>query len=281
MMDFISVEGLRLPQIGLGTYPLRDDPLREALTAALSCGYSLIDTAFKYQNESEIGGFLSEKRFAKHQVIIQTKLSATQLSYKKFLGIKYGRETAEDAINGSLLRLQKKCLDVYLLHSPSNGYVDLYRELQFFKASGKANVIGVCKFDELQLHEINNKCGEYPSINQLEIHPFYTNKNVISFCKDNGIVIEARSVFAHGDIMRELFDSVDLQRIALEYNKSIPQVVLRWIVQQGLVAIVQSHSSEHIYDNIDIFDFELTEKQMMTIDSMNKNQSFGYKSISS
>ena len=245
--------------------------MNNALATAVSNGYSLIDTAFKYQNEAAIGEFLRNN----HNVIVQTKFSVTQLSYKKFLWFMYGRKTTKNAIDGSMERLQKSCLDVYLLHSPSNGYVDFYGDLKEFREHNKVKVIGVCRFDEYQLQDIKNKHGEYPTIDQIEVHPFYTNKRVIDFCKENGIVVEARSLFTHGDALQELMQSDILNRIAKEFGKSVPQVIIRWVVQQGLIAIVKSGAPNHIKENVDVFDFCLTDKQMALIDSMNRDQSFG------
>ena len=270
-MNSVNAGGLELPQIGLGTFPLKGEALLNALTTAVSNGYDLIDTAFKYQNETEIGSFLNNN----NHVIVQTKFSVTQLSYKRFLWLKYGRKTTKDAIDGSMQRLQKQCLDVYLLHGPMNGFVEYYGDLKKFREQDKVKVIGVCRFDEQRLRDIKNKHGEYPTINQIEVHPFYTNKRVIGFCKENGIVVEARSLFTHGDAMQELMQSEILNVIAKEYGKSIPQVIVRWVVQQGLVAIVKSGTTSHIIDNVDVFDFCLTDKQMAMIDSMNRDQSFG------
>lgn len=254
---------------------MKGDVLNSALSCAFNCGYELIDTAFKYQNEYEIGGFLANNGNELNNVIVQTKFSVTQLSYKKFLWLKYGRKTTKDAIEGSMKRLREQCLDVYLLHSPSNGYVNFYGDLKEFRKQNKVKVIGVCRFDERQLQDIKDKHGEYPTINQIEVHPFYTNKRVIDFCKENGIVVEARSLFTHGDAMQELMQSDIINGIAKEYGKSVPQVIVRWVVQQGIVAIVKSGTPNHIKDNVDVFDFNLTDKQMTLIDSMNRDQSFG------
>lgn len=270
-MNSVNAGGLNLSQIGLGTFPLKGEALKNALSAAVSNGYGLIDTAFKYQNETEIANLFNHN----NQVIVQTKFSVTQLSYKKFLWLKYGRKTTKDAIEGSMERLRKQCLDVYLLHSPSNGYVDYYGDLKEFRNQNKVKVIGVCRFDERQLKDIKEKHGEYPTINQIEVHPFYTNKRVIDFCKENGIVVEARSIFTHGDAMPELMQSDILNEIAKEYGKSVPQVIVRWVIQQGLVAIVKSENAQHIKDNIEVFDFCLTDSQMRSIDALNRNQSFG------
>jgi diketogulonate reductase-like aldo/keto reductase len=273
-MNTVNAGVLNLSQIGLGTFPLKGETLQNALTAAVNNGYGLIDTAYKYQNETEIGNFLCNN----NHIVVQTKLSVTQLSYKKFLWLKFGNKSIKNAIEGSMERLRKQSLDVYLLHSPAKDYVDLYGDLKEFRTHNKVKAIGVCRFNEHQLQDIRNKHGEYPTINQIEVHPFCSNKRVIDFCKKNGIVVEARSLFTHGDAMQELMQSDILNGIAKEYNKSVPQIIVRWVIQQGLVAIVKSCTPNHIKENVDVFDFCLTDKQMSMIDSMNRNQSFGVKS---
>ena len=279
-MNEVTIGGISLSQIGLGTFPLKGESLHQALLNAVNRGYRLIDTAYKYHNESDIGDFMLQHDRPDSSIVVQTKFSATQLTYKKFLWLKYGNTTIDDAINGSIGRLKRKILDVYLLHSPSNGYSDFFGELLRFRRDGKAKVVGVCKFDEQQLWDIRNKCGEFPTINQIEVHPFNSNKRLIGFCKEHGIVVEARSLFAHGDALNELTQSDILQKIAKDYRKSVPQVIIRWVIQQGLIAIVKSGMPDHIRDNSEVFDFCLTEKEMSLIDTMNRNQSFGYVSQS-
>lgn len=275
-MDFVNIGDLTFSQVGLGTFPLKGGVLCSAMDCAVNNGYGLIDTAYKYQNETEIGEFVSEKsNLQKTPIVVQTKFSVTQLVYKKFLCFKYRKKTIKDAIEGSAKRLRKTCLDIYLLHAPSNGYVEYYSDLKKFREQRLVKKIGVCRFNERQLQDIRDKCGEYPAINQIEIHPLHTNKQVIDYCKENGIVVEARSLFTHGDAIQELMHSDILNGIAKEYDKSVPQVIVRWVIQQGLVAIVKSGTPDHIKENIDVFDFELTEKQMSMIDSMNRDQSFG------
>jgi len=272
-MNTVNVGGINITQIGLGTFPLRGDALHGALTYAINNGYGLIDTAYRYHNEVEIGSFLATQDVP--SVVVQTKFSEIQLSYKKFWKIKYGRKTTKDAIEGSMDRLQKKCLDIYLLHSPSRRYVDFYSDLIRFREQNKVKVIGVCQFGKNQLQDIKNKCGEYPAINQIEVHPFYSNKHVIGFCKEHGIAVEARSIFTHGDALNELIRNELLLRIAEDHKKTVPQIILRWIVQQGLIAIVKSGNKMHIQENSNVFDFNLSDKEMEQIDSLNKNTSFG------
>ena len=278
-MDYINAGGLILPQIGLGTYPMKGEVLNKALDYAASSGYRLIDTAYKYQNESLIGDFLKNNKDNDNPFFVQTKFSVTQLSYKKFFFLKYGQHTIDDGFNDSREKLKKECIDVYMLHAPSVGYENYYGDLLRFREQGKVKTVGVCRFDEKQLQTLKELYGEYPAINQIEVHPFNTNKKLIDFCLSKDIAIEARTVLTHGDALSELLENEILKTIAKEHNKTIPQIVIRWIAQQGLIVIVKSESPEHIQDNINVFDFSLSNKEIRMIDSLNKDLSFGCVSI--
>lgn len=280
-MEYKNVDVLKLPVIGLGTFPLKGEALNNTLNAAVSCGYRLIDTAFKYQNEIEIGDFLDTNRDVENPIYVQTKFSATQLTYKKFLFFKYGRKTIDDGINGSRERLKKDCIDVYLLHAPSNGYENYFGDMLRFREQGQAKIVGVCRFDEKQLQTVKNLYGEYPAINQIEVHPFHTNKKLIDFCQSKGITVEARTIFTHGDALSDMLNNEVLKAIAAEHEKSVPQIVLRWIVQQGLIAIVKSETAKHIQENINVFDFSLSNQEIALVDSLNKDLSFGCVSSNS
>ena len=276
-MKTISISGHLFPRIGLGTYPMHGDVLRIALATAVSSGYRLIDTAFKYGNEQEIAYYL--KSFPSSEgMIVQTKISVTQLLDKRFMGICFGRFSEEDALRGSLKRLGKKKLDVYLVHSPACGFESIYSSLMRFREEGLADIIGVCGFQEDHLRKIKNQFGEYPSINQIEVHPYNSNRRLVEFCKENGIIVEARSPFAHGDALNDFMMSPILSSMALGHHKTIPQIIIRWLIQQGFIVIAKSETPTHITENMDVFDFEITESEMEAIDQMNQNLSFGFVS---
>lgn len=276
-MDTHSISGLVFPSIGLGTYPMRGAHLKAAIETALSNGYVLFDTASKYGNEYEVAQSLKSCCHPE-RIIVQTKISVTQLSDKFFFGIRCGHNTERDALRESLKHLGRKKLDVYLVHSPARGYESIYSSLMGFREEGLVSVIGVCGFHEDHLQSIKNKFGEYPSINQIEIHPYYSNKRLVGFCKENGIIVEARSPFAHGDALNEFIVNPVLLSIATKYSKTVPQIIIKWLVQQELIVIVKSEDSSHISENIDVFDFVITEAEMKAIDQLNKNHSFGFVS---
>ncbi len=274
-MNAKMVLGQEFPCIGLGTFPMRGEDLRCAVKSALFSGYRLFDTAFKYGNESEIAHCL--KSFpSSERVFVQTKISVTQLSDKRILGIRYGHHTAKDALRDSLKRLGKKKLDVYLVHSPANGYESLYSSLMGFREEGLVSVIGVCGFQEDHLRKINDKFGEYPAINQIEVHPYYSNRRLVDFCKEKGVTVEARSPFAHGDVMEEFILNPVLSSIASEYGKTVPQIIIKWLIQQGLIVIAKSENPTHISENIGIGGFEMAEFEMKAINGLNQDLSFGF-----
>ena len=276
-MNTISVSGREFPCIGLGTFPMHGQELRCAVEAALSSGYWLLDTAFKYGNESEIGHCLKSFPVSK-EVIVQTKISVTQLSDKRFIGIRYGRHTEKDALRGSLKRLERKKLDVYLVHSPASGFERLYASLIRFREAGLVDVIGVCGFQEDHLRKIKVKFGEYPTINQIEVHPFLSNRRLVGFCQDNGITVEARSPFAHGDAMNEFMLNPILSSIASRHWKTVPQIIIKWLVQQGFIVIAKSENPVHISENINLCEWGLDDLEMKSINSLNRDLSFGFVS---
>lgn len=265
------------PQLGLGTFPLKGSCLLNCMQQAIKSGYNLIDTAYKYNNEEEIRDSLQLLN-PNEKVIIQSKLSLTQLQRKKFLGITYDRTTPKDALKGSCSRLGVPCIDVYLLHSP-NKCVALFGDLIQLRNQGLAKVVGGCRMEIDHLNEIRNLYGEYPAINQLEVHPYYSNRKLVDYCLQNDIVVEARSPFAHGDLMEQFLVEPNLITIARNHGKTIPQIILRWITQQGLTVIVRSSNPLHVKENAEIFDFELSTKEMGMIDALNKDMSMGCLSL--
>lgn len=274
-MEYLDVADRKIPLIGFGTFSLHGKMLRECLITALGEGYELFDTAFKYDNEKEIGLCFIQKGIKRENVLIQTKVCARQvLGSKAWLWL--DRAPVSSAYKHSCNQLGVDYIDVYLIHSPFMKAAYYYKKLLGFKDKGKIGMIGVCNFSIEQLQNVKSVTGTFPMLNQVEIHPYHHPKELIAFCKDNGIVIEARSPFAHGDALHEWMANRVLQKMAKEYNKSVPQIILRWITQQNIIALPRSKTFQHIKDNLNIFDFNLTEAQMALIDKLNRNQSYGF-----
>lgn len=274
-MEYINLDETKLPLVGLGTFSQHGDVLRKTITTSLEAGVNYFDTAFKYQNEKEIGQILECSNV--DYVVLQSKVCAKQLlGSKKWLWL--DKESVEKAYKKTCKRLEKDSIDVFLLHSFMQGQEKFYEQLMRLRDHKAVKIIGVCNFGIEQLEQIKQKVGEYPMLLQAEIHPYHSQKELIGFCKQNNITLEARSPFAHGDVMNEWGADKTLASISVHYGKSIQQIILKWIVQQGIIAMPRSSNPKHIVDNYSIFDFSLTNEEMASIDRLNKNQSFGFVS---
>lgn len=278
-MEYITINNINLPQIGMGLFNTQGDTLQRCINTAIYAGYTYFDTAYRYGNEREIGSLLSEfKKELIFNPIVSTKLS--QIQYwgtrrKLYLD----RMSINKAIKITTKQLRTDTIDIYLLHSPFDGYCKAYTKFINLRKEGKIKITGVSGFNIDQMKQIKEKCGEYPEISMIEIHPFYFPLSLVNFCQKNGIIIIARSPFAHGDILNELSKDERLIELSNKYNKTIPQIILKWIVQWGMIALPRSSNIKHIKENINIFDFRLSEKDMEIINGLNRNCSYGVVSI--
>ena len=270
-MEFVRNGDFQLPLLGLGTFSMHGSQLNEVVSNALSLGYGLFDTATKYGNESDLGPALKGA-----QVLLQSKVHAAQL-----LGdlkcLRLNKKSVSQSFKLSSERLGVTP-DIYLIHSPFQGYERHFADLVSLRDQGMVKAVGVCNVGLEQLKGLINTTGQKPDVVQAEIHPYHNNKALIMFCKEQGILVEARSPLAHGDVMQEWLSKDVFQRIASNYGKRVPQVILRWITQQDVVTLVRSTRLDHLEENSNIFDFSLSEKEMDDIDSLNKNLSFGFVS---
>ncbi|MBR1792257.1 MAG: aldo/keto reductase [Bacteroidales bacterium] len=286
-MNYITLSnGLRLPQVGLGTYPLKGEDLITILSHGLSAGYSLIDTAIGYGNEATIGAHLSQ---TDDTTLVSTKIDGLTLRRMLFpkpirrlarnpqLSFLISDRIVDDAIESSYSRLHK--IDIMLLHAPYHGCVKVYNAIRSRYVDGRLKAYGVSNFDISELKQLHDITGEWPMINQTEISPVNTQKELISFCRANGIAVEAYSPFGRGHLVKDFLSNESLRHIASSHGKSVGQVILRWIVQQGMIAIVRSSNPNRIIENTDVFDFELTAEEMSLIDDMNTNQTFGVNQV--
>ena len=269
-MEYIANNHIRLPLLGLGTFSMHGEELRNVVTEAVRSGYYLFDTATKYKNEKDLGTVLNDTP----NLFLQSKVHAGQL----WGNIRYLRLNKKDVKKS--LALSSKRLGVspyiYLLHSPFSGYEHFFKELAEIRDKGVVNGIGVCNVNLEQLVKLISMTGQKPDVIQVEMHPYHSNQKLIEYCHDHGILVEARSPLAHGDALPEWQSNRLLQEISRRHGKTIPQIILRWIIQQKVVVIVRSGNPVHIRQNMDIFDFSLTAQEMVEIHSINKNLSFGF-----
>ena len=274
-MEYVTLRnGMKLPMIGFGTYPLKGEELKTTLRNAFNSGYSLFDSAFLYQNEQDIGDCIVSGILDREKVILTSKIQGVQyFGRRRWLYL--DKVSVSRAYRMACKKFQTDHLDIYLLHSPFKGYAKAYKELVQLYRQKKVLAIGVSNFDEQELDALYRECGEYPMINQIELHPFNTMKGIVAYCKEHEIQVEAYSPFGRGNLVGEILNNPKLQEIATAHNKTVGQVVLRWIVQQGIITIPRSTNEERMKQNLDVFDFVLTDAEMQYIDSLNQNKGFG------
>lgn len=253
------LNGIKIPAIGFGTYKLGDDnQVVEAVKSALKLGYRQIDAASFYNNEEAVGRGIKESGIKREDVFLATKLWNDDHGYEKTM----------EAFNESLKRLGVDYLDLYLIHWPNKLNRETWKAFEELYTQGKIKAIGVCNFKQGHLEEFKKSTKIMPMINQIEIHPYRAQKEIVEYCKDNNI-----QVVAWGPIMRgKIFSDPLMIALAEKYNKSIAQIALRWHLQNGIIPIPKSSNSERIKENLDIFDFNISEEDMIAIDALDRNE---------
>ena len=265
MKKLILNDGQKLPTVGFGTYKSEGQEGIEAVSTAISNGYSLIDTAAVYGNEETVGKGIKASGVAREDIFVTTKLWRENLGY----------EATKKEFEKSLNRLDLKYIDLYLIHWPANAKnydnwkktnADTWRAMEELQAEGKIKSIGVSNFFQEHLEALFETAKVIPAVNQIEFHPGYWQQELVSYCKKQNITLEAWSPLARGKV----FENEVLKEIAKAHNKSVSQVCLRWIIQHEVIAIPKSTNPERIQENIELFDFELTSAQMEKIDHLPK-----------
>jgi diketogulonate reductase-like aldo/keto reductase len=259
--------GVKMPWFGLGVFKVEEGPeLVNAVKAAIKYGYRSIDTAAIYENEEGVGQGIregiAEAGIRREDLFVTSKVWNADLGYDQTLA----------AYQTSLAKLGLDYLDLYLIHWPVEGkYKEAWRALETLYKSGKIKAIGVSNFQTHHLESLMEDAEIKPMINQVEFHPRLTQKNLLWFCREHSIQLEAWSPLMQG----QLLNHPQLQEIANKYKKSIAQIILRWDLQNGVITIPKSTKEERIIQNAAIFDFELTEGDMALIDGLNKNERVG------
>jgi len=257
-------DGNTIPQIGFGVFQVPEEETYNAVTAALQAGYRSIDTAKAYGNEEGVGKAIADSGIAREELFVTTKLWNDD----------HGHDEALKAFDTSLSKLGLDYLDLYLIHWPvpaQDRYVDSYKAFEQLRSEGRVRSIGVSNFTEAHLQRLLAETSVVPVLNQVELHPNFTQKELRAFHAEHNIVTEAWSPLAQGDLL----DNAKLGTIAQAHSKTPAQVVLRWHMQLGNVAIPKSVTPERIAANIDVFDFELTGDEMVTIDTLGNGERRG------
>ncbi|HCW72529.1 MAG TPA: aldo/keto reductase [Clostridiaceae bacterium] len=253
--------GIEIPSLGFGVFKVKEgDEVFRSVLEALEAGYRLIDTAAIYGNEEGVGRAIKASGLKREEIFLTTKLWNTDQGYDK----------AFEAFETSLKKLDTDYVDLYLIHWPGKDkFVESYKALEKLYKDKKVRAIGVCNFHIHHLEELMAETEVVPAMNQIELHPLMNQREILNFCKEKGIQVEAWGPLMQGkgDLEAQVF--VDLGN---KYSKSPAQVILRWHHQNGVLAIPKSVTPSRIRENIDIFDFELSDEDMKKIDAHNENR---------
>ena len=246
--------GVKMPQLGFGVFQVTDlAECERAVEDALSVGYRLIDTAASYQNEEAVGNAIRKSGLTRGELFITTKLWVTDTGYEK----------TKKAFDRSMKLLRLDVLDLYLIHQPYGDVHGSWRAMQELHREGRIRAIGVSNFHPDRVMDLIVFNEIAPAVSQIETHPLNQQIATQAFLKENGVQIEAWAPFAEGK--HDIFKNELLRSIGAKHGKSIAQVILRWLVQRGVVVIPKSVRRERMAENLAVFDFELDDAEMESI----------------
>jgi 2,5-diketo-D-gluconate reductase A len=267
-------DGATIPQLGFGTLALQPDRdvthentniAAQTVSEALAAGYRHIDTAQAYGTEPGVGKAIAESGIAREDIYITSKLANAN----------HGPDDVKRSFDQTMTYLGVDQIDLFLVHWPlptlfAGDYVSTWNAVTELVSARRARSVGVSNFQPAHLERIIAETGITPVVNQVELHPYFANSAVIEACAEHGIAVEAHSPLGHNNA--ELGDAT-IQQIATAHNRSVAQVILRWHVQRGHIAIPKSAWPERMAENINVFDFELSTDQMTAIDALDKGES--------
>jgi 2,5-diketo-D-gluconate reductase A len=256
--------GVKMPILGVGVFQVTDlAECQRAVEDALSVGYRLIDTAASYKNEEAVGRAIQNSGVARGELFVTTKLWVSDTGYEK----------TKAAFDRSLQQLGLDFLDLYLIHQPYGDVHGSWRAMQELHREGRIRAIGISNFHSDRVMDLIVHNEVTPALNQIETHPFNQQVEAHAFLRDNNVQIEAWAPFAEGK--HDIFENEVLRAIGVKHGKSVAQVILRWLVQRGVVVIPKSVRRERMVENLSVFDFELAATEMESIGALDtKTSSF-------
>ncbi len=256
-------DGNRIPQFGLGVYMVRgDEAIREACLAALGMGYRHIDTAHAYQNERGVGRAVGESGIPREEIWITSKLWPSE----------YGEGKTAQGIDKMLDRLGIDYLDLLLLHQQFGDYLGAWRDMEKAVAQGKVRSIGLSNFESDRLEEVLAAANIKPVVLQVECHPYYQQGELKERIEPHGTRIESWYPLGHADA--GLLSEPLFARLGQKYGKSSAQVIIRWHIQEGNIVFPKTTNPQHMEENLNIFDFELTAEELEEIRGLDKGRRF-------
>ncbi|WP_339269945.1 aldo/keto reductase [Paenibacillus sp. FSL K6-1330] len=255
-------DGVKMPWLGLGVWKTKEgEEVIQSVKSAIAAGYRSIDTAAIYGNEEGVGQAIRESGVSRDELFITTKVWNDDQGYEKTL----------QAFETSRKKLGLDIVDLYLVHWPGKDkYLDTWKALIHLQKEGLVRSIGVSNFRIRHLQHIIEETGVVPVVDQVELHPLLSQKELLGYARENNIVLEAWSPLMQGNL-----DQPVLAQIAEKYGKTTAQVILRWDIQNGVIVIPKSIKEHRIRENAGIFDFELSAEDMAAIDGLNQNKRFG------
>ena len=261
-MNYVTLtNGIKMPQLGYGVYQVSKEECTRCVLDALDVGYRLIDTAQSYFNEAEVGEAIAQSPVKREDIFLTTKVWIEH----------YGYEEAKKSVLLSMEKLQTSYLDLVLLHQPFADYYGAYRALEDLYKDGKLRAIGVSNFSPDRLVDLASFSEIPPMVNQVETHPLNQQQEAHQWMEKYHVQHEAWAPFGEG--RGNMFTNETLSTIAKRHGKTIPQIILRWQLQRGIVVIPKSTHKERMQQNFDVFDFTLTEEEMTTIASLDTKTS--------
>ncbi len=252
--------GYEIPLNGIGTYSLLNDVCYNSVLYALQNGVRLIDTAYIYRNEEAVGKAVKDSKVDRKDIFIITKLYPNQYN------------NAEKAINDALKKLNVEYIDMMLLHHPGSNDVEAYKAIEKAIKEGKIRSAGLSNWYIKELKEFLPKINIMPALVQNEIHPYYQDTDVVEYIQSLGTAVQGWYPLGGRGYQKELLNDKVLKDIAKKYNKSVAQIILRWNLQRGVIVIPGSSNREHIIENTEIYDFQLSDDDMKRISELNRNE---------
>lgn len=256
--------GVEIPQLGLGTYNMPEGPeMERAVGYALEAGYRCFDTAQMYGNEECLGRALKASGYDRESLFVTSKVNNPNQGY----------ENAKRSFYESLDKLQTDYMDLFLIHWPGQDRrrcLDTWRALEELYGAGHARAVGVSNFHRKHLDWILEEGTVVPAVNQIERHPYLNNTELVEYCRRRNVAVQAWS-----PLMRGEFSSLDIDDIAAQYGKTPAQIVLRWNLQRQVMVIPKSMNRRHIWENAEVFDFEIEDVYMSKIDGLDKGYRVG------
>lgn len=262
-MEYVTLNnGVKMPIVGFGVFMLQGEECENAVTEAIQSGYRLIDTAQAYYNEEAVGNAIAKSGVARKELFITTKVWLTEHDYDK----------ARASVLESMRKLQTDYLDLVLIHQALGNYYAAYHALKDLYKEGKLRAIGISNFSAERMADITEFTEVKPAVNQVETHPYFQQEFLHSWMQRLGIQHEAWEPLGECRLI-QLLRTPLLIEIAKRHNKTVAQVMLRWNVQRGIVVIPKTSHVERMKENIDIFDFQLSDEEIKAIATLDEDRS--------